>query len=112
MNNELPIYLSTLCFTKEVANRVRNLPVDIRRKKLNIIMTTQERINVLESEILANKAYLSNTDYKIIKAHETESDVEQRVLDLRAASRKKINDNEALLVGLYQQLEEERNINP
>ena len=31
MNNELPIYISTLCFTKEVANRVRNLPVDIRR---------------------------------------------------------------------------------
>ena len=109
MNNELPIYLSTLCFTKEVANRVRNLPVDIRRKKLNIIMTTQERINVLESEILANKAYLDNTDYHVLKYAEGGKAVDEEILAGRTSARAKINENEALLVGLYEQLENERN---
>ena len=75
-------------------------------------MTTQERINALESEILASKAYLDNTDYKIIKQQEPGEQVEENVLSTRAAARLKINENEGLLVALYEQLEEERIINP
>ena len=76
-------------------------------------MTTQNRINALESEILANKALLSNTDYKVIRHAEGGEAVGEETLAARALAREKINENEALLVGLYEQLENERNtINP
>lgn len=71
-------------------------------------MTTQERINVLESEILANKAYLDNTDYHILKFVEGGHQVDSEILTGRASAREKINENEALLVGLYELLEAER----
>ena len=72
-------------------------------------MTTQERINVLESEILANKAYLDNTDYHVLKYAEGGHLVDSEILACRASAREKINENEALLVGLYELLEAERN---
>ena len=72
-------------------------------------MTTQERINVLESEILANKAYLDNTDYHVLKYAEGGKAVDEEILAGRTSARAKINENEALLVGLYEQLENERN---
>ena len=72
-------------------------------------MTTQERINVLESEILANKAYLDNTDYHIIKGVEGDYLVDAEIIAARISARAKINENEALLVGLYELLEAERN---
>lgn len=67
-------------------------------------MTTQERINVLESEILANKAYLDNTDYKVIKAQETGEDILDEILLSRSSAREKINENEGLLLTLRAQL--------
>lgn len=72
-------------------------------------MTTQERINVLESEILANKAYLDNTDYHITKSAEGDYLVDDEILAARTSARAKINENEALLVGLYELLEAEKN---
>ena len=72
-------------------------------------MTAQERINVLESEILANKAYLDNTDYHIIKGVEGDYLVDAEIIAARISARAKINENEALLVGLYELLEAERN---
>lgn len=72
-------------------------------------MTTQERINVLESEILANKAYLDNTDYHIIKGVEGDYLVDAEIIAARISARAKINENEALLIGLYELLEAERN---
>ena len=72
-------------------------------------MTTQERINVLESEILANKAYLDNTDYHVLKYAEGGHLVDSEILAGRASARAKINENEGMLVGLYEQLENEKN---
>ena len=72
-------------------------------------MTTQERINVLESEILANKAYLDNTDYHVLKYAEGGHSVDSEILEGRASAREKINENEVLLIGLYELLEAERN---
>ena len=72
-------------------------------------MTTQERINVLESEILANKAYLDNTDYHIIKGVEGDYLVDAEIIAASISARAKINENEALLIGLYELLEAERN---
>jgi len=72
-------------------------------------MTTQERINVLESEILANKAYLDNTDYHVLKYAEGGHSVDSEILTGRASAREKINENEGMLVGLYEQLENEKN---
>ena len=72
-------------------------------------MTTQERINVLESEILANKAYLDNTDYHVLKYAEGGHSVDSEILAGRASARAKINENEGMLVGLYEQLENEKN---
>ena len=72
-------------------------------------MTTQERINVLESEILANKAYLDNTDYHVLKYAEGDYLVDAEIIAARISARAKINENEALLVGLYELLEAERN---
>jgi len=62
---------------------------------------------VLESEILANKAYLDNTDYHVLKYAEGGHLVDSEILACRASAREKINENEALLVGLL--LEAERN---
>ena len=62
---------------------------------------------MLESEILANKAYLNNTDYHVLKYAEGGHLVDSEILACRASAREKINENEALLVGLL--LEAERN---
>lgn len=62
---------------------------------------------MLESEILANKAYLDNTDYHVLKYAEGGHLVDSEILACRASAREKINENEALLVGLL--LEAERN---
>lgn len=72
-------------------------------------MTTQKQINVLESEILANRAYLDNTDYKGHKQMESGVPMSDEIIASRAEARAKINENEALLVGLYELLEAERN---
>ena len=63
---------------------------------------------MLESEILANKAYLDNTDYHILKYAENGKAVDEDILAGRTSARAKINENEALLVGLYELLEAER----
>ena len=69
-------------------------------------MTTQERINVLESEILERKAYLSNTDYKVIKAKETNVDVDPDVLTQRQDARATINSHEEQIEELKRQVAE------
>ena len=61
-------------------------------------MTTQERVNVLESEIL-HKAYLDNTDYPFLKYAEGDYLVDAEIIAARISARAKINENEALLVG-------------
>lgn len=69
-------------------------------------MTLQEQINVLESEILERKAYLSNTDYKVIKAKETNVDVDPDVLTQRQDARATINAHEEQIEELKRQVAE------
>ena len=49
-----------------------------------------EEINIKQSQILALKAYLNETDYMIIKKSEG-YDIAQEVLDARAQARQDIN---------------------
>lgn len=69
-------------------------------------MTLQEQINELESEILERKAYLSNTDYKVIKAKETNVDVDPDVLTQRQDARVTINSHEERIEELKRQVAE------
>ncbi len=69
-------------------------------------MTLQEQINVLEAEILERKAYLSNTDYKVIKAKETNVDVDPDVLTQRQDARATINAHEEQIEELKRQVAE------
>ena len=50
----------------------------------------QKLINEKQGQILAHKAYLKATDYKIIKKYE-EYDIAREVLDARAQARQDIN---------------------
>lgn len=68
-------------------------------------MTLQEQINALEAEILERKAYLSNTDYKVIKAKETNVDVDPDVLTQRQNARATINAHEEILEELRAQID-------
>lgn len=78
MNNELPIYLSTLCFTKEVANRVRNLPVDIRRVWGDDIHRTA--LNMLKLIVRANKTRRPSQRLFYMEQFDEECDVMQMLL--------------------------------
>lgn len=68
-------------------------------------MTLQEQINVLEAEILERKAYLSNTDYKVIKAKEINVDVDPDVLTQRQDARATINSHEERIAELRIQID-------
>ena len=75
-------------------------------------MGTKELINAKESQILEHKAYLNETDYKVIK-HAEGYEISENILAERADARIKINilevEIEELKTELQNQLEDEIN---
>lgn len=75
-------------------------------------MGTKELINAKESQILEYKAYLNETDYKVIK-HAEGYEISEDILANRADARIKINilevEIEELKSELETQLEDEEN---
>lgn len=71
-------------------------------------MNTQDLINNKESQILEYKAYLSETDYKVIK-HAEGYDIREDILANRADVRIKINILEVEIEELRNQLKVEIN---
>ena len=75
-------------------------------------MGTKELINAKESQILEYKAYLNETDYKVIK-HAEGYEISEETLANRADARIKINilevEIEDLKTELEKQLEDEIN---
>lgn len=63
-------------------------------------------INQKESKILEYKAFLSETDYKVIK-HAEGYEISEETLSQRASAREAINSLEAEIEVLKQQLEQE-----
>lgn len=72
-------------------------------------MNTQDIINEKESQILSYKAFLSETDYKVIK-HAEGYEISEAILSQRASVREAINSLEAEIEVLKQQLEIEKEI--
>ena len=71
-------------------------------------MNTQDLINNKESQILEYKAYLSETDYKVIK-HAEGYDISEDILANRADARIKISILEVEIEELRNQLKDEEN---
>ena len=71
-------------------------------------MNTQDLINNKESQILEYKAYLSETDYKVIKQAEG-YEISEDILANRADARIKINILEVEIEELRNQLKDEIN---
>ena len=71
-------------------------------------MGTKELINAKESQILEYKAYLNETDYKVIK-HAEGYDISEDILANRADARIKINILEVEIEELRNQLKDEIN---
>ena len=71
-------------------------------------MSTKELINAKESQILEYKAYLNETDYKVIK-HAEGYDISEDILANRADARIKINILEVEIEELRNQLKDEIN---
>lgn len=70
-------------------------------------MGTKELINQKESKILEYKAFLNETDYKVIK-HAEGYNISEETLSQRASAREAINSLEAEIEVLKQQLEQEK----
>lgn len=71
-------------------------------------MGTKELINQKESQILSYKAFLNETDYKVIK-HAEGYEISEATLSQRAEAREAINSLEAEIELLKQQLKDETN---
>ena len=71
-------------------------------------MGAKELINAKESQILEYKAYLNETDYKVIK-HAEGYDISEDILANRADARIKINILEVEIEELRNQLKDEIN---
>ena len=71
-------------------------------------MGTKELINAKESQILEYKAYLNETDYKVIK-HAEGYEISEDILAKRADARIKINILEVEIEELRNQLKDEIN---
>lgn len=70
-------------------------------------MGTKELIYAKESKILEYKAFLSETDYKVIK-HAEGYNISEETLSQRASAREAINSLETEIEVLKQQLEQEK----
>lgn len=71
-------------------------------------MGTKELIYAKESKILEYKAFLNETDYKVIK-HAEGYNISEETLSQRASAREAINSLEEEIEVLKQQLEDEIN---
>lgn len=78
MNHELPIYLSTLAFVKDVAMRVRNLPVDVRRVWGDDIHRTA--LTMLKCIVRANKTRIPGKRIQYMEQFDEECDIMQMLL--------------------------------
>ena len=71
----------------------------------------QELINAKQGEILARKSYLNATDYKVTRAFETNTEIDEETRARRADAREAINLLESEIAELKEQIERENENN-
>lgn len=70
--------------------------------------TLQQQINDKQGEILEHKSYLNATDYKVTRAYETKTEIDEDTLARRADARAAINRLEDEIADLYLTIEQEK----
>ena len=70
--------------------------------------TLQEQINEKQGKILEHKSFLISTDYKVTRAVETNTEIDEETRALRADARAAINRLDGEIADLYLQLESRR----
>ena len=71
----------------------------------------QAQINAKQGEIIEHKSFLISTDYKVTRAFETNTEIDEETRDLRADAREAINLLESEIAELKEQIEQENENN-
>lgn len=98
MNNELPIYLSTLRFTRDAADRVQNLPVHIRRVWGDDIHRTA--LMMLKLIVRANKTRQPSQRLAYMDQFDEECDVMQMLLRMTNTLRDSLPDKHRVVLDM------------